>query len=101
MLEMDEPTHRSHDRESAPSEDDQAGRAPKDRSESGTSRPDSPDLQETPLPEELTGRASKTDEDLTALFENETPDHLVDGFRGASGDDPDDVDVEDSESPND
>ncbi len=101
MPEMDEPMHRSHDRGNAPSEDDGGVRAPKNRSDSGMSRPDSPALEETPLPEELTGRASKTGEDLTALFGNETPEHLADGFRGASGDDPDDVDVEDSVPPND
>lgn len=39
------------------------------------------------LPDEITGRADATDEDLTALFENESRRHLTDGFHGASGDD--------------
>lgn len=42
----------------------------------------------TPLPEELTGRASATDEDLVALFENRTDQHMTDGFRGGSDDEP-------------
>jgi hypothetical protein len=42
----------------------------------------------TPLPEELTGRASGTDEDLVALFGNDTDKHLADGFRGGSEDEP-------------
>lgn len=54
-----------------------------------TNRRDRPELEgETPLPEELTGRASGTGEDLTALFDNDTPQHLADGFRGGSADDP-------------
>ena len=101
MPEMDQRGHRSRDRDNARTEDDRAGRAGRIGSEGGTSQPQSPTLEETPLPEELTGRASKTSEDLTALFENDTPEHLVDGFRGASGDDPDDVNVEDTEPPND
>ncbi len=55
-----------------------------------TTRPDTPELEGgTPPPEELTGRASGTSEDLTALFENDTADHLRDGFRGGSGGDQD------------
>jgi len=42
----------------------------------------------TPLPEELTGRASGTDEDLVALFGNRTDQHMADGFRGGSEDEP-------------
>jgi len=42
----------------------------------------------TPLPEQLTGRASGTDEDLVALFENPTDKHMADGFRGGSEDEP-------------
>ncbi|MEO8634929.1 MAG: hypothetical protein ABI587_06595 [Gemmatimonadales bacterium] len=54
-----------------------------------TNRPDSPELEGgAPLPEELTGRASGTNEDLTALFDNESTQHLADGFRGGSSDDP-------------
>jgi hypothetical protein len=53
-----------------------------------TSRPDTPELEGgTPLPEELTGRASGTGENLEALFENASAEHLSDGFRGGSGGD--------------
>ena len=53
-----------------------------------TDRPDTPELEGgIPLPEEVTGRASGTGEDLTALFDNESPQHLADGFRGGSDDD--------------
>lgn len=56
---------------------------------SETDRPSTPVLEGgTPLPEELTGRASGTGEDLTALFNNESPAHLADGFRGGSEDEP-------------
>lgn len=56
---------------------------------SETERPSTPVLEGgTPLPEELTGRASGTGEDLTALFKNESPAHLADGFRGGSEDEP-------------
>jgi hypothetical protein len=54
-----------------------------------TTRPDVPALEGgTPLPEELTGRASATDESVTELFAEESAAHLADGFRGGSGDDP-------------
>lgn len=54
-----------------------------------TSRPDTPELEgQTPLPEELTGRASGTSEDVTTLFRNDSADHYADGFRGGSNDDP-------------
>ena len=50
-------------------------------------RPEVPaDLEDRPAPEELTGRASKTEEDLGSLFGNEGGDHLSDGFKGGSGD---------------
>jgi hypothetical protein len=53
----------------------------------GTRRPETPALEgRTPLPEELTGRASGTDDDLVALFDNASGDHLADGFRGGSED---------------
>jgi hypothetical protein len=53
-----------------------------------TDRPATPILEGgIPLPEELTGRASGTGEDLTALFSNESGAHLADGFRGGSDDD--------------
>ena len=58
-----------------------------------TDRPGSPALESgEPLPEELTGRASGTSEDLTALFDNTSARHLSDGFHGMSADDPDAVD---------
>jgi hypothetical protein len=44
-------------------------------------------LHEESAPEELTGRASATDDDLTALVRNDTQDHFTDGFSGGSGDD--------------
>lgn len=47
-----------------------------------------PELEEPPVPDELTGRASKTIEDLAALFGSENDEHLQDGFRGGSGDEP-------------
>jgi hypothetical protein len=48
--------------------------------------PAEPGLDRT-LPDEITGRADATDEDLTALFDNNSKRHLSDGFHGASGDD--------------
>lgn len=54
-----------------------------------TTRPDAPALEgRTPLPEELTGRASATDESVSELFAEDSAAHLADGFRGGSGDDP-------------
>ena len=47
-----------------------------------------PELEDEPVADELTGRASKTEDDLGALFSNETEEHLDDGFKGGSGDDP-------------
>ena len=53
-----------------------------------TSRPDTPELEGgIPLPEELTGRASETSEDVTTLFASDTAQHFADGFRGGSNDD--------------
>lgn len=46
-----------------------------------------PELEDRPLPDELTGRAGKTEDDLETLFENESEEHLTDGFKGGSGDD--------------
>lgn len=61
----------------------------------GTRRKETPELEgRTPLPEELTGRASGTDDDLVALFDNASGDHLADGFRGGSDDE--DADASDS-----
>jgi hypothetical protein len=47
--------------------------------------PQLPEIEGTPLPDELTGRASKTNDDLTTLFDNGTEEHIADGFRGGSG----------------
>ena len=53
-----------------------------------TTRPDTPELEGgTPLPEELTSRASGTRESLGALFANVGAQHMADGFRGGSNDD--------------
>lgn len=38
-------------------------------------------------PEELTGRATDTSEDLTSLFQSPSSEHVRDGFRGGSDDD--------------
>lgn len=55
-----------------------------------TARPESPALEgREPMAEELTGRASATDEDVGTLFGNNKSDHLADGFRGGSNNDPD------------
>jgi hypothetical protein len=45
-----------------------------------------PELAAPPVPDELTGRASRTEDDLAALFENEDQEHITDGFKGGSGD---------------
>ena len=45
-----------------------------------------PELEGAPMSEELTGRAAKTEDDLNALFSNQTEEHLDDGFQGGSGD---------------
>ncbi len=59
----------------------------KQHADGGTRRPETPSLEgRVPLPEELTGRASGTDDDLVSLFENASGDHLADGFRGGSDD---------------
>ncbi|MEP6591411.1 MAG: hypothetical protein ABJC19_09535 [Gemmatimonadota bacterium] len=53
-----------------------------------TRRPETPALEgREPLPEELTGRASGTTEDLSRLFANDSAAHYTDGFRGGSDDD--------------
>ena len=56
-----------------------------------TNRPETPALEgRDPLPTELTGRASGTDDDLVALFDNQSGEHMADGFRGGSQDVPGD-----------
>ena len=52
------------------------------------SRAEGPEIRAVPLPDELTGRASKTDDELTTLFQNPDDEHVTDGFRGGSGDEP-------------
>jgi hypothetical protein len=56
---------------------------------SKTNRPESPELEgRTPLPEELTGKASGTADDLVTLFGDQDGGHITDGFRGGSDDEP-------------
>ncbi len=60
---------------------------PASHADGDTSRPETPDLEgRTPLPEELTGRASGTDDDLVSLFDDDDGGHIADGFRGGSDD---------------
>lgn len=55
-----------------------------------TTRPETPELEgRIPLPEEITGQASGSDEDLVALFGDDDGEHIADGFRGGSEDEPD------------
>ena len=62
---------------------------PVEHADGGTERPETPALEgRTPLPEEITGLAAGTDDDLVALFGNASAAHLADGFRGGSEDDP-------------
>jgi hypothetical protein len=69
-----------------------------DAAESATSDGDPTTRGDGPLPEEVTGRASYTGEDLVSLMANDTADHITDGFRAGNGDDPEtDVDVDDDE----
>jgi hypothetical protein len=68
---------------------------PELHADGSTRRAETPELEgRTPLPEELTGRASGTDEDLVALMGNTSGDHLADGFRGGS----EDEDIADSDA---
>jgi hypothetical protein len=55
----------------------------------GTTRPETPELEgRTPLPAEITGKASGTDDALAELFDSDADEHLADGFRGGSEDEP-------------
>ena len=67
----------------------------------GTKRREAPALEGgKPLPEELTGRASGTSEDVATLFAADTAEHFADGFRGGSNDDPgSDIPKDDSTRP--
>lgn len=75
--------------------------AEQDEADVADTRPEDIDVDGiTPLPEELTGRASGTGEDLVALFDNRSDKHMTDGFRGGSEDEPpvDDDEVGDDHS---
>lgn len=64
------------------------GSSPIDHADGTTARPETPSLEgREPLPPEITGRASGTDESLIDLFDNASAEHLKDGFRGGSEDD--------------
>lgn len=55
--------------------------------DASTSRQEYPALEgREPLPEEITGRASATSDDLVALIASTDEAHLADGFRGGSED---------------
>lgn len=63
--------------------------APVPHANGGTGRHETPALEgRVPLPEEITGKASATDDGLVSLFGEQGGDHLADGFRGGSEDDP-------------
>ncbi len=50
-------------------------------SDGGTNRPETPALEgRTPLPEEVTGKASGTDEDLVSLFDDDDSDLDIPDF---------------------
>jgi hypothetical protein len=51
------------------------------------------------LPDEITGQAAATDEDLTTLFRNASQSHYADGFHGASGDDAAGIPRDDGDAP--
>jgi hypothetical protein len=69
--------------------DDDKSRSGRPRHAEETTRPSAPQLEGgTPPPTELTGRASETDDDLTALFESDAAEHFSDGFRGGSNSEP-------------
>ena len=60
---------------------------PTSHSNGETTRPETPELEgRMPLPEEVTGKASSTDEDLVTLFDDDDGGHIADGFRGGSED---------------
>jgi hypothetical protein len=61
---------------------------PASHADADTTRPETPELEgRVPLPEELTGKASGTDDDLVSLFDDTESEHMTDGFRGGSDDD--------------
>lgn len=73
---------------------------PMEHADGSTDKPEYPELEgREPLPEEITGRASGTDDDLVALFKNPDSDHLADGFRGGSDDEESDADATGTSAP--
>ena len=63
--------------------------SPASHANGGTTRPATPEHEgRVPLPEEITGKASGTDEGLVSLFGEQAGEHLADGFRGGSEDEP-------------
>ncbi|MDX2260078.1 MAG: hypothetical protein SFU84_00095 [Gemmatimonadales bacterium] len=73
---------------------------PIEHADGSTDQPEYPELEgREPLPEEITGRASGTEEDLVTLFQNPERDHLADGFRGGSEDDASDADATGTTAP--
>jgi hypothetical protein len=46
-------------------------------------------LLDEAAPDEITGQATGTDENLSALFDSTSGNHLADGFKGGSDDDVD------------
>ncbi len=62
-----------------------SGPKPTEHADGETTRPETPELEgRRPLPEEITGRASGTSDDLVALFDDQSAGHVADGFRGGS-----------------
>ena len=62
---------------------------PRNHAAGHTTRPETPELEgRVPLPEEITGKASGTDDDLVTLFQDDGAEHIADGFRGGSEDEP-------------
>ncbi len=75
-------------RKKAPAGAGHEGSTPIEHADGTTERPETPSLEgREPLPPEITGRASGTDESLIDLFDNASAEHLNDGFQGGSEDD--------------
>ncbi|MEO8140537.1 MAG: hypothetical protein ABI742_12865 [Gemmatimonadota bacterium] len=75
-------------RNKVPAEPGNEGSSPIEHADGTTARPETPSLEgREPLPAEITGRASGTDESLIDLFDNASAEHLKDGFQGGSEDD--------------
>ena len=52
-------------------------------------QPSTVPLLDEAAPDEITGRATGTDDDLSTLFDSTSGNHLADGFKGGSDDDVD------------